>query len=85
MTASAIGVCTPVANVSIDAHIATTVPHHLLARVYTAQRLLVVAASAIGLPAAATLVSHGGPSLALQAGGIGIAAVGVTTLIRQLR
>ena len=70
---------------TIDAHIATTVPHHLLARIYTAQRFLVVAASAIGLPAAAALISHGGPGLALYAEGVSIAALAVTALIRQLR
>jgi MFS transporter, DHA3 family, macrolide efflux protein len=84
-TAVAIGVCTPIANVTIDAHIAATIPHQLLARVFTAQRFLVVAASAIGLPVAASLTSHGSPALALFVGGIAITAAAVTALTRLMR
>lgn len=84
-TAAAIGMCTPVANVTIDTNIAVTVPQPLLARVYTAQRFLIVATSAIGLPGAAALIGHGGPSLALNVGGCAIAATGVIALGRQTR
>jgi MFS transporter, DHA3 family, macrolide efflux protein len=84
IAAAAIGICTPIANVTIDAHIAATVPHHLLARVYTAQRFLVVAASAIGLPAAAALTSRG-PGLALYVGGTVITAAAAIALGRQIR
>ena len=77
--------CTPLANVTIDTNIALTVPQPLLARVYTAQRFLIVATSAIGLPGAAALIGHGGPSLALNVGGSAIAATGVIALGRQTR
>jgi DHA3 family macrolide efflux protein-like MFS transporter len=83
-TAAAIGVFTPTANVTIDAHIATTVPGHLLARVYTAQRFLVVTASAIGLPAAAALTSRG-PGIALYVGGTAITVAAAIALGRQIR
>jgi MFS transporter, DHA3 family, macrolide efflux protein len=79
------GVCTPVANVTIDAHIAATVPQHLLGRVFTAQRFLVVAASAIGLPGAAALVSHLGPGMALGIGGTAITGAALMALLRQIR
>jgi DHA3 family macrolide efflux protein-like MFS transporter len=82
---AATGVCTPVANVTIDAHIAATVPQQLLARVFSAQRFLVVAASAIGLPAAAALVSNGGPGLALCIGGTVITTTALMALRRQIR
>ena len=76
--AVAIGVCTPLANVTINAHIAATVPTHLLARVYTAQRVTVVAASLAGLPLAAALTSRHGPATALYAAAALIIIAGCT-------
>jgi MFS transporter, DHA3 family, macrolide efflux protein len=80
-----IGIGTPVANVTVDSHIAGTVPREVLARVYTAQRFLVVAASALGLPAAAELIDRGGPSFALYIGGTSIVLAALTALLRQSR
>jgi MFS transporter, DHA3 family, macrolide efflux protein len=70
------GVCTPLANVTIDAYIARTVDHAVLARAYAAQRFLVVAAGAAGLPAAALLISDlgAGTAVALAGGFITYAA-----------
>jgi hypothetical protein len=42
------GIFTPLANVSMDAHIAAVVPADRLARVYALQRVAVVGASAMG-------------------------------------
>jgi MFS family permease len=47
------GVFTPLANVSMDSHIAETVPRNRLARVYALQRIAVVGASALGVLAIA--------------------------------
>ncbi len=63
------GTCTPLANVTVDAHIARSVDLALLARAYTAQRLVVVAATAAGLPAAAITVSRLGAPAALALAG----------------
>ena len=42
------GIFTPLANVSMDAHIAAVVPADRLPRVYALQRVTVVGASAVG-------------------------------------
>jgi MFS family permease len=83
--AAAIGVCTPLANVTINAHIAATVPRHLLARVYTTQRVTVAAASLAGLPLAAALISGHGPSTALYAAALLITAAGGTAVVSTAR
>jgi MFS transporter, DHA3 family, macrolide efflux protein len=73
-----VGVCTPLANVTVNAAIAATVPGDLLARAYAAQRLAVVAAGTAGLPAAAALISRHGAAttLYLSAGFVTAAATG---------
>jgi len=81
VAAFATGICTPLANVTINAHIAATVPQRLLARVYTTQRITVVAASLAGLPLAATLTSRYGPASALYAAALLIAAAGYVALL----
>jgi MFS family permease len=50
------GVFTPLANVSMDTHIATVVPRHRLPRVYALQRITVAAASAAGALAVAAAI-----------------------------
>jgi MFS family permease len=50
------GMFTPLANVSMDAHIATVVPRHRLPRVYALQRITVAAASAAGALAVAAAI-----------------------------
>jgi len=77
------GSAPPLANVTVTAHIAATVPTELLARVFTAQRVTVVAAAALGLSAAATLTHHLGPTPTLTAAGVAIIALGFGALIRH--
>jgi len=81
--AAATGICTPLANVTVTAHIAATVPTELLARVFTAQRVTVAAAAALGLPIAAALTHHLGPSVTLATAGSAIIALGLGALIRH--
>jgi len=50
------GIFTPLANVSMDTHIATVVPRHQLPRVYALQRITVAAASALGAFAVAAAI-----------------------------
>jgi hypothetical protein len=50
------GIFTPLANVSMDTHIATVVPQHRLPRVYALQRITVAAASAAGVLAVAAAI-----------------------------
>lgn len=84
LAAVAVGVCTPLANVTIDAYIAQALPQHVLARTYAAQRSLVVAAGAAGLPAAAYLIAHGSTTTALTlAGSLMIVAAGGTLLFQH--
>ena len=82
---AALGVCTPLANVTIDVHIAKTLPEHLLARTYAAQRFVVVAAGAAGLPIAAILINHIGAAATIAVSGILITAVATAALLLQPR
>lgn len=82
---AAIGVCTPLANVTISAAIAATVPHELLARTYTTQRLAVAAAGTAGLPAAAALISTHQATTTLQIAAALIVAAASIALIAALR
>jgi len=50
------GIFTPLANVSMDTHIATVVSGHRLPRVYALQRITVAAASALGVFAVAAAI-----------------------------
>jgi DHA3 family macrolide efflux protein-like MFS transporter len=88
LASAAVGVCTPLANVTVDAYIARTVDQALLARVYATQRFLVVAAGAAGLPVAALFIRHLGAGAALTLAGtfVGCAAItcaAVAALIRR--
>jgi DHA3 family macrolide efflux protein-like MFS transporter len=82
---TALGVCTPLANVTVDVHIAKTLPGHLLARTYAAQRFVVVAAGAAGLPIAAVLINHIGAAATIAVSGILITAVASAALLLQPR
>jgi predicted MFS family arabinose efflux permease len=79
----AVGVCTPLANVTVDAYIARTVDQALLARVYATQRFLVVAAGAAGLPVAALFIRHLGAGAALTLAGAFITCAAVAALIQR--
>jgi MFS family permease len=79
--AAAIGVCTPLANVTVNAAIAASLPHDLLARAYAAQRFAVVAAGTAGLPAAAALISRLGATTALYVAAALIGAAAVLGLV----
>jgi GrpB-like predicted nucleotidyltransferase (UPF0157 family) len=81
----ALGVCTPLANVTIDAYIAHTLAPQILARTYTAQRFLVVGAGAAALPAAASLINHAGPAVTLAIAAAAITAAAITALLLQPR
>jgi DHA3 family macrolide efflux protein-like MFS transporter len=79
LVSAGIGIWTPLANVTIDAHIARAVDQTMLARTYATQRLLVVAAGAAGLPTAALTVSHlGTPAALATAGGFITCAATIT-------
>lgn len=84
-TTTAIGVCTPLANVTVNAQIAATAPRDVLARVYTAQRVTVVAASVVGLPAVAALSTARGSAFTLLVAGGLMAAAGGAALISAAR
>src|SRR6266498_1886349 len=80
------GICTPLANVTIDAYIARTVDQAMLARTYATQRFLVAAAGAAGLPAAALTISHLGTPITLAvAGGFITCAATLTACGRDAR
>ncbi len=80
------GICTPLANVTIDAYIARTVDQAMLARTYATQRFLVAAAGAAGLPAAALTISHLGTPITLAvAGGFITCAATLTACGRVMR
>ena len=81
----ALGVCTPLANVTIDAYIAHTLAPQILARTYTAQRFLVVGAGAAALPAAASLINHAGPAVTLAIAAAAITTAAITALLLQPR
>lgn len=78
---AALGVCTPLANVTVDVHIAKTLPGHVLARAYAAQRFVVVAAGALGLPVVAILIHRIGANATIAVSGIVITAVATGALL----
>lgn len=82
---AALGICTPLANVTVDVHIAKTLPGHLLARTYAAQRFVVVAAGALGLPVVAILINRIGATATIALSGIVITAVATVALLVQRR
>lgn len=84
--ASAIGICTPLANVTVNTAIAAMLPQDVLARAYTAQRLAVVGAGTAGLPIAATITTIHGPAHTLAlAGGLIVTAATITLVTASKR
>jgi hypothetical protein len=82
------GIFTPLANVSMDTHIATVVPRHRLPRVYALQRITVAAASAIGVFAVAAAIDALSAASVIAAAGAwmiltGIVAAAGTALRNQ--
>jgi MFS family permease len=85
LACAGVGVCTPLANVTIDAYIARTVDQAMLARTYATQRFLVVAAGAAGLPVAALLIGRIGAAAALAVAGGFMACAAAAALCLQAR
>lgn len=81
------GVCTPLANVTIDSHIAAHLRPDLLARAFAAQRFLVVAAGTAGLPVFGLIAQTASTTTALLAAAamITMTAIIVGLSGRQLR
>jgi hypothetical protein len=63
------GIFTPLANVSMDTHIATVVPGHRLPRMYALQRITVAGASALGVAAVAVAIDAFSPAPVIAAAG----------------
>lgn len=72
-----VGVCTPMANVSIDSYIAGNLPEAVLARAFAAQRFLIVAAGTLGLPAFGYLADAATTATALIVAAVAIALTAV--------
>jgi MFS family permease len=81
------GIFTPLANVSMDTHIATVVPRHRLPRVYALQRITVAAASALGVFAVAAAIDALSAAPVIAAAGVWMILTGTlavaTTLSRN--
>jgi MFS family permease len=76
------GVFTPLANVSMDSHIAQVVPRSRLPRVYALQRIAVVGASALGVSAVAAGIDALSASAVIAAAGAWMLLVGVLAATR---
>jgi MFS transporter, DHA3 family, macrolide efflux protein len=76
------GIFTPLANVSMDAHIATVVPVDRLPRVYALQRVVVVGASALGVCAVAAGIDAISAAGVIAAAGAWMLLVGVLAAVR---
>jgi MFS transporter, DHA3 family, macrolide efflux protein len=83
-TASA-GVFTPLANVSMDTHIADTVPLERLSRVYAAQRVTVAVATTLGsfVMAVAISATSGAAAIAIAGAWMLLTALFALTRIRR--
>lgn len=79
------GVFTPLANVSLDTHIAMVVPRDALVKVYALERVTVVAASALGVYAVATGIELSSGATVVAAAGGWMALVGLVALARLSR
>ena len=80
-----LGTCTPLANVTIAAYIAQSMPRPLLARVYTVQRVGVAAASTAGAPLVAWLISAHNDTFTLNTAGCAIVAASLIALAAHAR
>jgi hypothetical protein len=76
------GIFTPLANVSMDTHIATVVPRHRLPRVYALQRITVAAASALGVFAVAAAIDALSAAPVIAAAGAWMILTGTLAAIR---
>ena len=76
------GIFTPLANVSMDTHIATVVPGNRLARVYATQRVTVVGASALGVFAVAIGIDATSGAAVIAAAGAWMLLVGILAVIK---
>jgi hypothetical protein len=78
------GIFTPLANVSMDTHIAHVVPRHRLPRVYALQRITVVGASALGALAVAAAIDATSAAGVMAAAGTWMLLTGVLAVARIL-
>lgn len=76
------GIFTPLANVSMDAHIARVVPRGRLPRVYALQRIAVVGASALGVFAVAAGIDAVSATAVIAAAGAWMLLVGTAAFVR---
>ena len=76
------GVFTPLANVSMDTHIAKVVPRDRLSRVYALQRVTVVGASALGIFAVAIGIDAMSGAAVIAAAGAWMLLVGTLAAVR---
>jgi hypothetical protein len=76
------GLFTPFANVSMDTHIATVVPHHRLPRVYALQQITVVAASGLGVFAVAAAIDATSAPAVIAAAGVWMLLTGILAAAR---
>jgi hypothetical protein len=76
------GVFTPLANVSMDIHIAAVVAGHRLLRVYALQRITVAAASAAGVFAVAAAIDVLGAAPVIAAAGAWMILTGTLAVAR---
>ena len=77
------GIFTPLANVSMDTHIATVVPGHRLPRVYALQRITVAAASALGAFAVAAAIDAVSAAPVIAAAGAWMILTGALAAARR--
>jgi hypothetical protein len=76
------GIFTPLANVSMDTHIAHMVPRHRLPRVYALQRITVTGASALGALAVAAAIDAISATAIIAAAGAWILLTGTLAAAR---
>jgi Transmembrane secretion effector len=79
------GVFTPLANVSMDTHIAEVVPRNRLPRVYALQRIAVVGASALGVCAVAAGIDEFSATPVIAVAGAWMLLVGALAAARIRR
>jgi MFS family permease len=79
------GICTPLANVSMDTYIAQVVPAERLAHVYALQRIVVAGASAAGVFGVAVALEHVGPEAVIAGAGAWMVVVGLVALTSTRR
>jgi MFS family permease len=75
------GIFTPLANVSMDTHIAKVTPPGRLSRVYALQRITVAGASALGVFAAAAVINATSGATAIAIAGTWIVLTGLLALL----